>query len=434
MTVVINTKHPIDGSALKLEVTTDDERKIEMCTKYWLLDEAEGNFVYTVSELEIHFCLSVTSIGNTVKKYSRLFSSNYCCKDCGQPVAIANRTAYRERPSRRSVICTPCFIKSSADKGVNVDRLLGVLGVKNKRIDLSTKKPKSESLEERKGIYSEFKAEFIREAPDLWNLDVKTRFYLMALIFTLGDEGTSHTRPLNSSQPCCLSPRPEYDIQILRHLVDNTVILPSFSDDEAMLKLWAEQGRFICDFNRCGFEMAYSYDDVCQLFGELDDYTSSGMAKSSEFIDLCREVQLNECLAFIEDQFNHRQLTWFPNPKFNRIFATGLETYSVSQVYGFIWRAVKNIATDKNQEIPSGSNVTNRVAGYISRSLEKSVKEGWKIQRFQRIKLPKSFISHLIFESTLNKGALSDDDSGFNRSLNEILGIGQKVSRWVNIK
>lgn len=128
---------------------------------------------------------------------------------------------------------------------------------------------------------------------------------------------------------------------------------------------------------------------------------------SHEFIELCKEVQLQECLAFLTVKLAEHQLDFSPEEKTQHILTQRLETFSVAPTYNFIWRAARDAAAYYMRSHVSKKQAANTVVRSISRSLEQALAHDWDVKAFSRnYDLPLSSLSHIIFNTLLGTDVL----------------------------
>jgi hypothetical protein len=95
----------------------------------------------------------------------------------------------------------------------------------------------------------------------------------------------------------------------------------------------------------------------------------------------------------------------------------GLQTFSVSQMYNFMWRACKDAVTYQRRSNISTRQATNLIAGNISRAIDQAIANDWQVKPYNRkYNEPQSALSQVLFNHLL----LTDDGS-FNRTIRELI-------------
>lgn len=149
----------------------------------------------------------------------------------------------------------------------------------------------------------------------------------------------------------------------------------------------------------------------------LDTEVLHNIKHSPEFIELCKEIQLQECLAFLKVKLEEHQFDFSPGEKTQHTLMQCLESFSVAQIYNFIWRAARDAAAYYMRSHVSKKQAANTVVRSISRSLEQALAHDWDVKAFSRnYDLPQSSLSRIIFNTLLGTG-----DGGFKQPLHELL-------------
>lgn len=385
MSFVEEKKHPNSDNVMRLEVTSSDEQTIALCRDYWLLNDADGEFLLTLKQIAENHAVKSTIISTLVGKNSSITFSNIKCADCGIEYQLFSRSQFKGRFSLENTICSAC--KSLRKEAV---------------------------LNEQRGLYEAVKQDYYSaRCPELSELDLKTTIYLIAAIGSIGEEGLTTISSLESYKPCSLSPHVEYDSEILKHLIEARIAFPCFNPQAMEFRF--EEGKFNYELENCKLETIYNKSE---LFGLHHGFLKSvpqpdELLQNHEFKSLCIEIQFRECLAFMEMQIREHNLNFSAGEKTRIVLTKALEKYSVAQVYAIIWRAVKDAAAYYMRGSVSKSQAANSVVSNISRTLDKNESNGWYGEGFKRnFKLPQSFLSILVFDQMLGV-----DDGGFNKAL-----------------
>src|SRR5690554_5583901 len=166
------------------------------------------------------------------------------------------------------------------------------------------------------------------------------------------------------------------------------------------------------------FDFALDQLEMSNFINEfLDIEALYNIKRSPEFIELCNEVQLQECLAFLTVKLEEHQLYFSPGEKTQHTLRQCLESFSVAQTYNFIWRAARDAAAYYMRSYVSKRQAANTVVRSISRSLEQALANDWDVKAFNRnYDLPQSSLSHIIFNVLLGT-----DDGGFKQPLHELV-------------
>jgi len=272
-------------------------------------------------------------------------------------------------------------------------------------------------VDQKRNILIQFRQAAANNKPDLATLDLKSIIYLLAIIHALSNEDLSAIEPLNDYPDYTLSPDPVFDRCILRHLIDKYLLLINLDSSPEAVALNVDDTATI-NFIMSTFDFALDQLEMSKFIHDfLDTEVLHNIKHSPEFIELCNEVQLQECLAFLKVKLEEHQFDFSPGEKTQHTLRQCLESFSVAQIYNFIWRAARDAAAYYMRSHVSKRQAANTVVRSISRSLEQALANDWDVKAFSRnYDLPQSSLSRIIFNTLLGT-----DDGGFKQPLHELL-------------
>lgn len=372
---------------MHLTILTDDEQIAEVCRDYWQLND-QGKFEYKVKAIAKRHGLDQYKLPQIVREASFISISEIACPRCGKEYRFCSRCQLAGKLRFIKQICSQC----QAEKEQTIaDRKNALLGQIRKASE--------------------------NKKPDLSTLGLKIKLFLLAAAQGLGDENLESIHPLIDSPQCSLSPEHNYDCRILKELFDQHIILPSLGNSPDIIVLNSDNGVRIV-LAQCVFNPTYTRDELIILIEKLcEDTARDWTIVKGEFLNLCREIQLSECLAFLRRTIESHRLYFSPGTKTTLTLDKCLDHYSVSQVYNFIWRAGKDAAAYYMRSPASKRRAANSVVGNIARSYERSRANDWEVKSFRRnYNLPQSTLSRIVFNTML-----STDDGGFERPLHELV-------------
>lgn len=367
---------------MQLEMLTDDKQCAHICEEYWRKDEA-GKFALTVQEIANCHEMKPHLVSKYAEQHCRVWVVAIRCGRCKRPYSFGTRAQYIERNRYIGQTCNRCAeIERQAITCTKRDLIAKL------RLSAETSNV------------------------DLRSLDLKSSIYLLAAIQALSDEHFNTIEPLTDYPVCTLSPDVTYDLSIIRHLIDNNLLLISLKTSLEAIELCGDINLAIS-----AFDIALHQQDIAKLINNFSDISTEKIKHAPGFIELCREIQMNECLAFLKALFAEHQLSFVPGEKTKQVISRCLETFSVAQVYNFIWRAVTNAAAYYMRSSISKRQAANSVVGSILRYMEQSLVNDWDVKPFKRnYKFPQSTLSRVVFGTVLGT-----DDGGFNQPLHELL-------------
>ena len=372
---------------MQLEIFTDDQQSASICTDYWRQDE-EGKFAFKVQELAIRHDMKAHIISQHVEQNAFVWLAAVCCVRCKEPYRFGTRGQYQERNRYKRTLCQECT--ETEHKNIANQKKSIILKLRKKTED---------------------------NKPDLLALDLKSIIYLLSAIQALGNESLNAIEPLNDYPEYTLSPDPAFDQQVIRYLIDKHLLLISLDTSPKAVELHGD-GTASINFTMSTLDFALRQQQVTELIqGFLDAEALQNIKHSSDFIELCKEVQLHECIGFLKMTLEEHQLSFTPGEKTLQAISACLESFSVAQVYNFIWRAARDAAAYYMRSPISKRQAANSVVRSISRSLEQSLANDWEVKPFSRnYKLPQSSLSRITFNTVLGT-----DDGGFKHTLCELI-------------
>lgn len=371
---------------MKLEILTEDEQFADICEEYWLIDDA-GKFARNVQEIASRYGMKPHLVSKLVEQYSYVWLPEIFCTHCKQHYWFRTRGQYQERDRYKGRICSDC-LETGHQTIADIKRIW---------------------LAERRELTNAIKV-------DPSTLGLKSKIYLIAIILALGDEHFSKIEPLGDYPACTLSPDAAHDLKVLRYLIGQNLLAMSLDSSLDAIELDGEG--LIIDLRKLIFEITLTKEQVKKLISNFGgELTTSSIKQSKDFIDLCRQIQLSECLGFLTDKLAEHQLSLVPGEKTKQVLSTCLERFSVAQIYNFIWRAVTNAAAYYMRSNIPRRQAANSVVGAISRYMEQALANEWDVKAFKRnYNLPQSMLSHVVFNIILNT-----DDGGFSETLEKLL-------------
>lgn len=372
---------------MQLEILTDDQQSASICKDYWRQDEA-GKFVLKVQEVATRHGIKAHIISQHVEQHAFVWMATICCARCKEPYRFGTRGQYQERNRYKGALCWGC-----------------------------TKTEHQNIADQKKNIILKLRQRIEDNKSDLTALDLKSIIYLLAAIQSLGNESLSTIGPLNDYPAYTLSPDPAFDQHVIRYLIDKHLLLISLDTSLEAIEL-VGNGTASINLTMSKLDFALCQQQMTELIkGSLDAEVLQNIKHSSEFIELCKEVQLHECIGFLKTTLEEHQLSFSPGEKTLQAISACLEIYSVAQVYNFIWRAARDAAAYYMRSSISKRQAANSVVRFISRSLEQSLANDWNVKPFSRnYNLPQSSLSRIIFNTLLDT-----DDGGFKSQLYDLL-------------
>lgn len=130
------------------------------------------------------------------------------------------------------------------------------------------------------------------------------------------------------------------------------------------------------------------------------------MSWHHETLPLWQKVAFHECIEYLELSMDERDFELQAGPKTHSVIENSLQVFSVSQIYNFMWGAVRDAADFLVTKKVPRSHAANTVPGSIQRKSERAQAEGWDVKRFRRDRnRPQTIVSEVLFDVALKIGS-----------------------------
>lgn len=376
---------------IELELFNKDSTETELCKLYWDINN-KGEFVRSVKSITEEYGISSSELLKTVNSNCDAQSTSKSCYLCELPYIYKNRKDYiANSHDTDGFMCRDCEDFES-----------------------------SRENDEKRHILNQIIDEY-QNSCNIKSLSARQAVFLYALIRHSGNEELTGLDTFVSNNPEPFSPNTDFDNKILNELRRERLILIDPSSDLDHITL-EENGSLNFYLNRVKWHIPISdsYSSLSQFTSHLHDHISSMTYvenEYSELFQLCQDLNLEECLDYLQYTLNQHQFSFKPGEKTIRILENILEKYSVSQVYNFIWAAAKNAASYYMRENIPKKQAANSAITNLEKRFEQAQANGWDIKSFRRrYDIPQSQVSRVLFNILLQT-----DDGGFKHKISDIL-------------
>ena len=281
--------------------------------------------------------------------------------------------------------------------------------------------------EERKVRILQEKREKIKKVYDLNIVPVnysepnfREKFFLGALLRTSLSEDMEVILPLNDAERE-LAPTIGYIKEILSYLIGRGVIsVDSNSSIDAFLDSNEEKD---IEFPNVYYITMVKYrinivgdEEIKNILSKIINPKSFSDADKEDALNIWKEIALEECIEYFEYQMKSVRFDFNIGEKTIAIFKDLLENFSVSQIYGIIYKSVANATKYYQESSVSKKQAANSVIGGCQRYAERAMINNWELAKYSRIKeVPQSMISEFFFDRVIGVGSL-----GFNMPPSEL--------------
>lgn len=281
--------------------------------------------------------------------------------------------------------------------------------------------------EERKVRILQEKREKIKKVYDLnivpvnySELNFREKVFLGVLLRTSLSEDMEVILPLNDAERE-LAPTIGYIKEILSYLIGRGIIsVDSNSSIDAFLDSNEEKD---IEFPNVYYITMVKYrinivgdEEIKNILSKIINPKSFSDADKEDALNIWKEIALEECIEYFEYQMKSVRFDFNIGEKTIAIFKDLLENFSVSQIYGIIYKSVANATKYYQESSVSKKQAANSVIGGCQRYAERAMINNWELAKYSRIKeLPQSMISEFFFDRVIGVGSL-----GFNMPPSEL--------------
>lgn len=281
--------------------------------------------------------------------------------------------------------------------------------------------------EERKVRVLQEKREKIKKVYDLnivpvnySELNFREKVFLGALLRTSLSEDMEVILPLNDAERE-LAPTIGYIKEILSYLIGRGIIsVDSNSSIDAFLDSNEEKD---IEFPNVYYITMVKYrinivgdEDIKNILSKIINPKSFSDEDKEDALNIWKEIALEECIEYFEYQMESVRFDFNIGEKTIAIFKDLLENFSVSQIYGIIYKSVANATKYYQESSVSKKQAANSVIGGCQRYAERAMINNWDLAKYSRIKeLPQTMISEFFFDRVIGVGSL-----GFNMPPSEL--------------
>lgn len=229
------------------------------------------------------------------------------------------------------------------------------------------------------------------------------RLYLASICRSILSEDGITTIALNDSDETVAPHNKVYSI--LRHLYKNNIILVSpTSDIDAFEESENFPHTFYLDYVKFYINIKYDSDKM-KTIKEILNPTVDLHKNIDIAYEMWKNIALDECLDYLMYQMNKVGFNFSIGDKTIAVINELLDSFSVSQIYSIIYRAVSNATRYYQEGGISKKQAANSVISRCQGFGERALVDGWELAKYKRIKeLPQSSLSKVLFNKLYKIG------------------------------
>lgn len=381
----------------KIEFKTDDKTVQNLCQKYWQIDDSK-KFSYKIEELAEEYQIKKNDIPALVRQNSWVTSTTIFCQQCEIPFSFKTRSELTGRkPSSTNWICSACIEKKYQEKAIQ----------RQKEIE-------QQNLEKQNYLEMQY-MNGIENAFNIDNLSIKEMIYLLALLRCSASENLEFIERNQNN----LSPSSSYSSEIISCLYNKNIILLKPNSNLDHIEITNQRISYYplqAEWILSNHNLITMQDTMTYIENKLNSSDIKHTHKN-ELINLSLEISLQECLAYLNHQIIFYKLNFQAGEKTIDILTKSLNLFSVSQMYYFINKAIKDAAAYYQSGNVSKLQAANTIPSKVQNLVTKAINEKWEIKGYSRITdIPKSTLSHVLYEYMLNTS-----DGGFDYKFDELI-------------
>ncbi|MHC1722173.1 MAG: hypothetical protein AB9836_03085 [Aminipila sp.] len=147
-----------------------------------------------------------------------------------------------------------------------------------------------------------------------------------------------------------------------------------------------------------------------EVLSEILSPTYYSTNNQDEALALWRKIAVAECIEYLQYNLKKVGFEFSPGDKTYTTFDILLNDFSVSQIYGIIWKAVADSSKLYLEKAMTKRHAANTVIGACQRYAERAIISHWDLTRYGRIRdLPQSVLSEFFFNRVLGIGEMGFD-------------------------
>lgn len=344
-----------------------------------------------VSKLTKEYDISVHS-SQLYKLFPPEVFKNYICKYCDKPLVInrPSKTMKNFPKHQQDLYCPICGHKPFQTH------------CNCKNCQEEERHLQMKQLEQIKEVYSR-----TRTPVDFSSLPFKSKVFLGSICRALLKENLYEIAPFSNSE-VVLAPTDVLLEKLYSNLIDNHVIEVSPQSPLEAFDTDNEDFPYYFYIYRVTYFLNLIFPSNRQdLFTEILNPSYYGPENADEALELWKEIAVGECIEYLQYQLNKVDFKFTPGKKTYKTFEIILDDFSVSQIYGIIWRAVADASKLYLEKGISKNHAANSVIGACERYAERAKINGWDLTQYNRIKdLPQSTLSLFYFNRVLGIGEM----------------------------
>lgn len=377
-------------ASIELELYTDDPREAAALRAYWTLAEDGEMWEQTVTAIRNEYGFTQREMQVLVQEGGTARMHDVQCPECGDPQEATSRTNYAELLRRGNVLCPICKVVAEEARREAARKL---------------QKKRQEALRETFPVATDLAI----EAKDL------TLFQAVALHALFSDPAVQDA---GLTTPTDIWPkerrwapdslRYDYERRLLHAESRILICAHHASDPDAFV--WENEeptGSFY--LGRVSYYLIGAENDLAarvpRLLDDLNHVFREGpwpTAWLNQWRDLWEELAVAQAGAYLDMKLREHHLEMKQGDGTRATLKDALATFSLGQVFNFIYRAAKDSAAYYQRGGVNKMQAANSTIGRIAASTDRARASGWDVKSFgMPWNLPFSAIAETFFSKVM---------------------------------
>lgn len=360
-----------------------DEKINELMKRYY-----QGEAVKKIIK---EFDLNVSS-SNLYKLFPAEEFTAYKCNYC-ESVLVADRPSkmMAEMPRYESSLYCPYCRHKPYIKNCNCENCI--------QAAIKQKKERLKNINDSFGIQ--------QSQVEFQNLSFTEKVYLGALCRAYLRENMFEISPVEEKN-VILSPSEDLRSAIYQELINAKVI--TVSPLSAISAFIFDENNWPKEYYT--YQVTYNLNLISSvnekdLFSEILDPTYYSKDDQENALALWNKIGIAECVEYLQYNLNKVGFDFSPGEKTYTTFGILLKDFSVSQIYGIIWKAVADASRLYLEKGMTKKHAANTVIGACERYAERAKINHWDLTGYRRVReVPQSILSLFFFYRVLGIGEM----------------------------
>ncbi|GAA4522591.1 hypothetical protein GCM10023191_102060 [Actinoallomurus oryzae] len=376
-------------TSIDLEIYSDDPNEVAALEAYWRLADDGESWAQTVTAIRSELGLKPQEMTRIVQTCATAYLPEITCPQCGDPHAVTSRTNFAEVVRQGNVLCSTCRAAAHEEQ----------------------KRAEKERAARRRAAVAEL-FQVMPDGPiDVQDLTLFEAVALHALFSDPAVEDVGMTTPTDiwpKERPWAPGRlRWDFERRLVQAAPPKMLAHPDSHPDAFVWENDSLTGAFY--LGKVSYYLLGPQEDLSarppSLLNELNRVFREGpwpKAWLRQWPDLWDELVLADASAYLDMKLGEHRLEMKQGDGTLAALADALATFSLGQVFNFIYRAAKDSAAYYQRGGVNKRQAANSTVGRISAAADRVRASGWEVKSFSRPwNLPLSAIGETFFSKVM---------------------------------